>query len=88
MKYDALNAFKEIQWLANGETVQAIALSWSTMNLVSMNLASLPDNIPALPKRKRIRHYLWRKLVNIWITTSSHMRPGIIHLSLGQKTGS
>lgn len=52
MKYDALNAFKEIQWLANGETVQAIALSWSTMNLVSMNLASLPDNIPALPKEK------------------------------------
>jgi len=52
VKYDALNAFREIQWLANGETVQAVVLSWATMNLVSMNLASLPENLPALPKEK------------------------------------
>lgn len=52
MKYDALNPFREIQRLAGGETVQAIVLSWSTMNLVSMNLALLPGNLPALPKEK------------------------------------
>lgn len=52
MKYDALNPFREIQRIANGETVQAVVLSWSTMNLVSMNLALLPDNLPSLPKEK------------------------------------
>ncbi|MEN3145238.1 hypothetical protein ABDF71_24930 [Ochrobactrum sp. WV_118_8] len=52
MKFDALNAFREIQWLANGETVQSVVLSWATMNLVSMNLASFTENLPALPKEK------------------------------------